>query len=165
VKPERINTPKRDEILDRRAKVWSERVDGKTVRELAEEFGVSVGTIQGDLDAIREELNENTRYSAEVDRTIAAARLDKVARKLIAGAELVDVPDLPAISNALARIEERRARLLGLDKPFETIVHQTEASPEEARRLMAESFGRTARQETTEDVDEEPDGPADATGS
>ena len=156
VKSERYTNVKTDEILDRRAKVWELRVNGGTVREIAAELGFSVGTIQNDLHAVREELDDLNSCRAETERAIGASRLDKVAKALLKTVDSIgydadgnpDASALATTANAIARIEERRAKLLGLDRPYETIIHQTEASPEEARRLMAEKFGRTAKQDT-----------------
>jgi predicted nucleic acid-binding Zn-ribbon protein len=148
-------TAKKDEIADRRGDVWNRRVLGETVREIAASVGKSVGTVMSDLNAVRQELEDMTMQAAETERAIGAARLDKVGRALLATVDMAELDQLPALSNAIARIEERRAKLLGLDKPFETVIHQTEATPEAARRLMAEQFGRTARKseepETTQD--------------
>lgn len=143
---------KQDEILARRKEVWALRLKGRQVREIAEQLKVGVGTVHRDLEAVRAELDDRVMQFAEVERAVGAARLDTIAFKIFNAIDEVVVPgDLPTLANALVRIEERRAKLLGLDKPYETIVHQTDASPEEARRLMAEKFGRTARQDSDAD--------------
>jgi predicted transcriptional regulator len=152
VKTEQISTAKHDEILDRRAKVWEMRVGGMTVREIATDLGVGVATIQRDLDAVREELDESTKFHAETDRAIAAARLDKVARKLIAGIEMVDVPDLPSVANALAKIEDRRAKLLGLDAATKTELTGADGGPlkVDARDSLLRKLSSLAACEDTE---------------
>lgn len=162
---------KKDEILERRSEVWDLRVKGRTVREISAMLGVSVGTVQSDLDAVRKELDADNSVRAEIERAVGASRLDAAALKLLsiinaepdietAGIEaLASMANaIPSAINALARIEERRAKLLGLDRPYETVVHTTTASPEEARRLMAEKFGRTARQ-STDSTDTDQDEP------
>lgn len=152
MKTEHLTTVKTDEIRDRRNKVWTMRVDGMTVREIAEEVGRSIGTVQADLDAIRAELDESTKFHAETDRAIAAERLDKVARKLIAGIDLVDVPDLPSLANAIARIEERKARLLGLDAASKTELTGAEGGPlqVDARNDLLRKLSSLAASDNTE---------------
>lgn len=162
MKSEHATSAKQDEILDRQGKVWAMRVDGMTVREIAAELDCGVATVQRALDAVRDELESLNSCRAETERAIGASRLDKVARALLKAADSIGYDDdgnpdsgaLSTVANAIARIEERRSKLLGLDKPYETIIHQSEASPEEARRLMAEKFGRTAKRQDDENQDE-----------
>lgn len=154
---------KQDEILDRQAKVWTLRVDGMTVREIAVELGIGVGTVHRCLDTVREELDESTRFHAETDRAIAAARLDRVARKLISGIDLVDVPDLPSLANAIARIEERKARLLGLDAASKTELTGAEGGPlqvdarDDLLRKLSSLAARDNTEGETSDAAGEPD--------
>lgn len=149
-----------DKILARRKDVWEQRLAGFTVREISAALKIGVATVHRDLEAVRLELDDRVMQLSEVERAIGAGRLDRAARSLMSTIELIEDPgQLSTVANALARIEERRSKLLGLDKPYETIVHTTAASPEEARRLMAEKFGRTARQ-STDSADNEQDDPA-----
>lgn len=148
---------KDDEIRDRRARVWSMRVEGMTVREIAEQLrkekhACGVATIQRDLDAIREELDNSTKFHAETDRVIASERLDKVARKLIAAVEVVDETTLSSLAGAIVRVEERRAKLLGLDAATKTELTGANGGPLEvdARDTLLRKLAGLAACETSE---------------
>jgi hypothetical protein len=164
MKSEHATSAKQDEILDRQSKVWSMRVDGMTVREIAAELDCGVATVQRALDAVRAELDESTKFHAETDRAIAAERLDKVARKLIAGIDLVDVPELPSLANAIARIEERKAKLLGLDAASKTELTGAEGGPlqVDARNDLLRKLSSLAARDNTEGETSDAAGEPDA---
>lgn len=148
---------------------------GETVREIAKELGVSVGTVQSDLNAVRLELDHDNKVRAEIERSIGAGRLDAAAKKLLSildlsGSEIDGAsPDqlvsmataIPAAINALARIEERRAKLLGLDAPAKSEITGADGGPlqvTDARnallsKLTSLAAGETAEGETAEDTD------------
>jgi DNA-binding CsgD family transcriptional regulator len=164
-----------DAILKRRDDVWKRRVKGDTIREIAKELGVSVGTVQSDLNAVRLELDHDNKVRAEIERSVGAGRLDAAAKKLLAiinikdselaGAEPEQLISLataiPAAINALARIEERRAKLLGLDAPTKTEVSGADGGPlqvADARnallaKLSSLAAGESASGEAAEDTD------------
>jgi hypothetical protein len=124
---EQPSSAKTDEILGRRDEVWELRVNGDTVREIATKLKVSVGTVHNDLAAVR----------AEAERAVGASRLDKVAKALLAAIAApsfdedgnLDAGALATIANAVARIEERRAKLLGLDAATKTELTGAEGGP------------------------------------
>jgi hypothetical protein len=148
-----MGTVKQDEILDRRKEVWDRRVKGETVREIAFALGAGVGTIQSDLDAVRKELDEGCRYRAEIERSVGAGRLDKVARNLLASVDVITDPaELSTVANALARIEERRAKLLGLDSATKTELTGAEGGPLQidARNDLLRKLSSLAAGEDTE---------------
>lgn len=128
---------KDDEILARRNTVWQMRIDGHTVREIAAAIKMSVGTVNSDLHAVRAELDDGNKFKAEADRAIGAGRLDKVAKALLNAIATtafdkdgnIDASSLASAANALARIEERRAKLLGLDAATKTELTGAEGGP------------------------------------
>ena len=149
-----MTTAKHDEILDRRDNVWERRVKGETVREIAAAIKVSVGTVQSDLDAVRSELDENNKTRAEIERAVGASRLDKAARMLLSSVDAtVDPGELSTLSNALARIEERRAKLLGLDAATKTELTGAEGGPLQidARDALLHKLAGLAAGEATEE--------------
>jgi len=157
---ERPNTAKADEILDRRDHVWELRVDGNTVREIAARLKVSVGTIHSDLAAVRAELDENNKYRAEAERAVGASRLDRVAKALLGAIAVapvdkegnLDASALATVANAVARVEERRAKLLGLDAATKTELTGAEGGPlkVDARDLLLAKLSALTAGEATE---------------
>lgn len=135
--PNEYTSAKNDEILERRNQVWQLRVDGNTVREIATQLKVSVGTVHNDLTAVRAELDENNKFRAEAERAIGASRLDKVTKALlnsIANTPFdkdgnIDGSAIATVANAIARVEERRSKLLGLDAATKTELTGAEGGP------------------------------------
>jgi DNA-binding CsgD family transcriptional regulator len=161
-----MTTAKHDEILDRRDDVWERRVKGDTVREIAAALSISVGTVQSDLDAVRAELDENNKTRAEIERAVGASRLDAAAKRLLqildadvpigeaTTEQLIDMASaIPAAINALARIEERRAKLLGLDAASKTELTGANGGPvqvEDAKRALLVKLSGLAAGGSTE---------------
>lgn len=145
---------KDDEILNRRNKVWEMRVNGYTVREIAAAVGMSVGCIHKDIAAVRAELDHENKYRAEAERAIGASRLDKVARALLTVVAAVpfdkdgnvDAGALATVANAVARVEERRAKLLGLDAATKTELTGADGGPLkiDARNALLDKLSRLA---------------------
>lgn len=160
MKSEHCTTAKQDEILDRRGQVWDMRVSGMTVREIAAELSCGVATVQRDLDAVREELDTLNKCRAETERAIGASRLDKVARALLKAADSVGYDDdgnpdgaaLATVANAIARIEERRSKLLGLDAASKTELTGAEGGPiqVDARDDLLRKLSSLAARDNTE---------------
>jgi DNA-binding CsgD family transcriptional regulator len=163
---------KDDEILSRRDKVWQMRVDGHTVREIADAIKMSVGTVHGDLNAVRAELDENNKFRAEAERAIGASRLDKVAKSLlnvIANTPFdkdgnIDGGTIATVANAIARVEERRAKLLGLDAATKTELTGAEGGPLkiDARDALLHKLASLATGADTEGPTTSDTGPTDA---
>lgn len=143
-----LNNSAEATIEDRRAKAWELRLKGKTVRQIALELEVSVGTAHGDIAAVLERTKEENDEKAETHRTISLARLER-ALDVVERALVADAYDaqgnkdhelqLKALDR-LVRIEERRSKLLGLDAPskVETEVTAVTLDDLEARRKLAE---------------------------
>lgn len=92
------------------------RKKGWTYQKIAESLGIS---IQGASDCVKralERLKTEVRESAEDVRQIELERLDKM---LAIAESAAEAGDLSAIDRVL-RIQERRAKYLGLDAPART---------------------------------------------
>lgn len=135
-------------IEDRRWKAWELRVKGKSYRAIGEALGVSGKTAHQDCQAVLVRVIEEANENAAQDRAVALYRLDKALGvvEAVLDAEVFDESGnadhelrLKALDR-LTRIEERRAKLLGLDAPTRVAAEVTEVSLEdiEARRKAAE---------------------------
>lgn len=102
-----------DEIADRRAQVAELTLNGFSQRQIAKRLGIALGTVNNDLQAVRQEWAEQRSATYEQHVGAMMARLTQMERTLARG--LVE-GDLPTIDRAL-KVLDRRARLLGLDVP------------------------------------------------
>lgn len=125
-----------DKIADRRRRVAELRLQHHTQAEIAKAVGVSVATVNGDLKAIRDEWADRrtTSYEEWVGEEIA--KMDRLERTLLPQAI---VGDYAAVDRILA-VMDRRARMLGLDKPqqHQHTVITMDAIEAEITRLEAE---------------------------
>lgn len=71
-----------ERIAVRRSKVLAARVAGGTVRQIATELGISVGTVHDDVQAELSAVCGSTTLKAEQLRDIQLARVDRVFRTL-----------------------------------------------------------------------------------
>lgn len=138
-----------DEIAARRTQVAALRLTHLTQREIASRLGVSVGTVNADLQAVREEWAErrSTSYDDWVSEELA--KLDRLERSMMTYALQGQTT---AVDRVLA-VMDRRSRLVGLDKPqlHEHTVITRDALDAEIERLEAEVAARAARAEETTD--------------
>jgi transposase len=117
---------------------------GWSTRRIAAEIGVSHGTVATDVDAILTELAAHQTKDAE---KIRARELETLAQaeaavlKVLDRAEAEDFELVLKASDRIAKLQERRAKLLGLDAPERLDATLTEGpSPEAAARLVRETF-------------------------
>ena len=153
-----VKDPKLEaEIELRRTKAIEMRVEGFSYREIAKELGVSVATAFNDVEAVIERNKQEANENADKARRIAIQRIDVAVRGLM--------PDVRAgnarSAEVMAKLEERRAKLVGLDAPEKRELTGAEgapliASPEAAARAVRELFGQHASQ--AEPTDPEPTG-------
>lgn len=99
---------------ERRERVFTMRLAGASIAQIAKKEGVSKAFISRLLDTV---LKEPTPSIAEM-RNLENARLDLVQMKLM---KAVNEGDLKATQLYL-RVSERRARLNGLDAPHQIMV-------------------------------------------
>lgn len=104
---------KRDEIAQRRQIVANLRLSHLTQAEIAERLGVSVGTISSDMAAIRDEWADRRRSSYDEWVAEEIAKLDRLERTFMPQA----IQGVREAADKVLQIMDRRARMLGLDKP------------------------------------------------
>ena len=121
------------------------RLDGAQFREIAEEMGRSVSTVHG---WVTEAMAEMVAEPAAEVRRVELARLDRWQRKLEDRLDDADEDACKVIQTAL-RVQERRAKYLGLDEPtkFEGTVTELTQEDIALRELLAEAQARQARDE------------------
>jgi len=144
------------------------RVKGHTFKEIAQKLSISVGQAHADVQAALSDVREDVARDAATERKLQLKRLDKamvVADGILEsksnGLDVGDDIDSAEIAEELSRLEEiklkaidrivkleeRRAKLLGLDAPEKREIDARVAgvaSPEEAARLVREKFGEHA---------------------
>lgn len=152
-----MSTADEDRIAVRRSLAIELRVNGKPIREIAKQLGVSVGTAHSDVTAVMAEVADVTAEQAETERKLQLERIDKATElcmRLIAEA---DEKDGLAAIDRLVKLEDRRAKLLGTDAPERSEVKAvTAASPAEAARLIRAAFGDHAIKDTDDTGQPEP---------
>jgi sigma54-dependent transcription regulator len=125
-----------DMLAQRRQKVSALRLMHYTQREIAAEIGVSVATVNRDLAVVRAEWADRRTQSYESWVAEELAKIDLLERAILPSAIAGD-------DKAQARIVQfmdRRARMMGLDKPerFEHTVITLDAVEAEIARLERE---------------------------
>ena len=136
-------------IEQRRAKAWEMRLDGKSYREIGEALGVAHTTAHAYVMAVLERTKKENNESAEHWRQISVARLEKALNvvKDALKAVLIDpetgmpIDDtenhelrLKAIDR-LIKLEERKAKLLGMDAPSKVEANVSAVSLDEIDAL------------------------------
>lgn len=131
-----MNTSKSDEITARRNQVATLRLAHLTQGEIASRVGVSIGTVNADLKAIRDVWQERARTSIEEWVGEELAKLDRLERSLMPLA----LQGQATAADRVLSVMDRRAKLLGLNKPerFEHTVISRDAIESEIVRLEAE---------------------------
>lgn len=132
----KVTQSKRDQMAERRQHVANLRLAHYTQQEIANELGLSVTTVCRDLQALRAEWQE--RRSMAFDGWVAEelAKLDALERAILPQA----LQGKPGAAERVLKIMDRRARMLGLDKPQQhehTVITQ-DALDAEIARLEAE---------------------------
>lgn len=138
-----LNTSDEAAIEDRRSKAWDLRVKGKSYRAIAEALEVSVRTAFNDIAAVLERTRAENNETAESHKALSLSRLDR-ALLVVEGA--LDAQVFDADGNAdnelklkaldrMLKIEERRAKLLGLDAPTKVDAQVTTVGLDEIDEL------------------------------
>ncbi|HNT74387.1 MAG TPA: hypothetical protein PKH77_05140 [Anaerolineae bacterium] len=133
----------------RRKQVAANLLAGLNYREMAEALDVSLGTIKGDVDIVLGRWQQEQAGDVADYVTLAERRLDR-ALNAIWGDVLAG--DSKAIT-AMLKIEERRAKLRGLDQPdkvqhsgsVETRTDPLEGLDADARRKLIDNLIRARR--------------------
>jgi Trp operon repressor len=129
-----------DALAERRQKVSALRLMHYTQREIAAELGVSVATINRDLAVVRAEWAERRSQSYESWVGEELAKIDLLERAILPAAISGD----DKAQARLVQFMDRRARMMGLDKPerFEHTVITMDAVEAEIARLEREMTER-----------------------
>ena len=152
-----------DRQLARAARAFDLASQGRSMRAIAAELGISVGAVHADIERIRKELRSETLDLAGQQRDLDLELIGKLVERwsplaLAQGLDISkDVPskrglrhiELDAFTAAgmatdkILRLIERRAKLLGMDAAVK--VEETAAklkSPEETLSLAREAIKR-----------------------
>lgn len=146
----RNTTAERNAREERRTQVAAMMLAKVPYRTMATKLECGLATIQRDVDAVREEWR--LRRAVASDEAVAEelAKLDLAEHGLMPDVGL----GAPASVNAFVRVAQRRARLLGLDKP---LVIETRLSADQEADLLARAIDATLEElgiERTRDTDE-----------
>lgn len=101
----------KDQKIEMQRRAWEMRLRGVQQVDIATELQVSQGFVSGLLKKAREEMIEQNRLDAGTATGEQVGRLDKMIVALTPAAEAGDVKAV----QALLAVEDRRAKLLGLD--------------------------------------------------
>ena len=113
----------REQKIELQRQAWERRLRGMTQQSIADELGVSLGYVNGLLKKAREQLVEQNRLDAATATGEQVGRLDNMIVALTPAAEAGDVKAV----QALLAVEDRRAKLLGLDAATRKAVDLTTA--------------------------------------
>jgi hypothetical protein len=112
-------------IEQRRAKVVKLRVAGWSIRDIAAHLNVSVGLVHGDLSEVLVRTREQANESVKVERELSIERLETAIKKIW---DQVEGGDLDAVDR-LVRLEQRLAKLQGLDAPTKQELSGPDGAP------------------------------------
>src|SRR5690606_22498535 len=101
------------EIEVRRAKLAKPKLGGISVRQSAQELGCSGGTVYSDLEAALARTADTADEHSRMERHVSLGRCEAALRAIW---PRICRGDVEAI-NAFVRLDQRRAKLLGLDAP------------------------------------------------
>jgi len=99
--------------LEKKKEALQLRITGHSDEEIADVFGVEQSVVE---KWIRQGLRKARKINSELGETVIDLEMARLDRMLIGLEVGVGLGDSNAISSAL-RIQERRSKLLGLDKP------------------------------------------------
>lgn len=121
--------------MERRFKVIDMRASGASYDEIAIELKIPVATVAADIKLLMEETVKVTEETTELARAVADRRLDKmiaahmpyatterevpVKDPLTGAVRAVKAPPSTAHAQIVLQVDQRKSKLLGLDKPEE----------------------------------------------
>ena len=118
-------TPGEMTIEVRQAKATDLRISGKSIRAIAEELGVSVGTVHSDLETVLVRSRDEANDKIQVERETSVARLELAIERIMP--KVLD-GNLDAC-DCLVRLEGRLAKLKGTDAPLKQELSGPEGAP------------------------------------
>lgn len=135
------NALKRAIIAEEQKQIFEAVLKGTSVTAAGEAVGVGRDTA---YRRFRAACDEHPVMAIENYRTLELARLDRIVDRLT---EILDASDAKNVVNAaqvLVRVQERRAKLLGMDaaiKVEQTLTVRNESSIDEEIRELSEMLG------------------------
>lgn len=127
------------ELLERQAKVVELVRAGYSQRQVAARLSISQAQVRRDVAAIRKEITQFAAQTLEAFRAMEIDRLEQMQQSIFPRA--VD-GDLKAI-DAMLRIMQRRAALLGLDASVRTVTPGGEDLPAPTPESQGQTFNQT----------------------
>lgn len=109
---------KTERLEGRTGQVWQLYIDGHTQQAIAERFGISQSNVSNILAEVRASIPSRSREE------IVRERVEQLSKFRVVLAEAANSGDPQAIQLAL-KVQEREAKLLGLDNPVKTEVDAT----------------------------------------
>ncbi len=100
-------------IEERRAKVHAMALSGMQFRDIAAKLGISLGLAYSDYKYVHDETIREANETAEQQRQKSVERIDRAIRGLLSKVDSGSARH----AEVLARLEQERARLLGLYAP------------------------------------------------
>lgn len=143
-------TPKRIEKDERQAAAMNLRKCGISYDRIAAELGYA--SASGAYEAVKAGLAKTLREPADELRQLELDRLDAMLEAI---SENVMAGDLDNIATAL-RISERRARLLGLDRPMPVVAMRVDSmtvGESDFARMSTDELRELIRREAGKDDD------------
>lgn len=132
------------QVAEERLRCYELRLAGATIRMIAKQTGLAIGTVDARIQA---EIQARVEPLADEVRKMQLDRLDEwlmhLNRQIRAGTAVAR-----NIEIAL-RVEERRAKLLGVDKPEKFEVTTGESDLDAALRDLEEQMRRRAERDQT----------------
>jgi len=155
------------EIEQRRVKVAELKLKARSVRAIAKELGVGVGTISRDIEAVFARTREFANASIRAERAISLARLELATEAILptittSADEVFEDGERPSFEDLatamgsrldavdrLVKLDARKAKLLGLEAPQAIVVTAVDQGIDRIlsiaqRELPAEWFERLA---------------------
>lgn len=128
-----MTTADEDRIAARRAEAIKLRVRGKTIREIAEQLGVSVGQAHVDVRAAMGSIAKEAEENVSEQRGLELGRLERaleIVESVLTNSNGADQGDELALKalDRLVKIQDQRAKLLGLYAPEKKDVNARVAS-------------------------------------
>lgn len=149
-------------IEQRRVKVTQFRLAAWSIRDIAAHLKCSVGTVHSDLAEVECRTRDESDSAMKVERMISLQRLDVATKGLWPAIESGD----PDAIDRLVKLDQRRAKLLGLDKPDRKEISGPDGEPLviDARQALLERISRLVVGEATSEPAGGSDPESDAGG-
>ena len=127
--------------LERRQKAWALRLQGLSVRAIADVLNVSHTAVEKMLQRTISELHRSELGDADSARLLELERLDVLQASLWQG---IMEGNVPAVAQVIA-ISARRAKLLGLDAPIKSALTNVKGDGDIGNSIAAAATALNSR--------------------